>query len=218
MISPLLANLFMHYAFDMWMKREYPNCPFERYADDAVTHCRTEREAVGLLKNLNIRLNECKLELNLDKTQIVYCKDRDRRGKYPHTEFDFLGYTFKGRYIKDRVGKRWTNFIPAVSRKSGKSFRNKIKDLKIRRMTGSEIKDIAKLLNPIIRGWLNYFSAYCKTEVGYSMKCINNRLRIWAERKYKLLKNHTTKAWKWLQSETESNSALFVHWKMGWKP
>jgi retron-type reverse transcriptase len=130
-ISPLLANLFMHYAFDMWMKRENPQCPFERYVDDAVIHCRSEREAVELLKHLNIRLNECKLELNPDKTRIVYCKDRDRRRKYPHTEFDFLGYTFRGRYIKDRTGKLWTNFVPADSRKSEKSFRNKIKGLKI---------------------------------------------------------------------------------------
>lgn len=218
MISPLLANLFMHYAFDMWVKRENPNCLFERYADDAVIHCNTESEAVELLQNLNIRLNDCKLELNLDKTRIVYCKDRDRRGKYSYTEFDFLGYTFKGRYIKDRVGKRWTNFIPAVSRESGKSFRNKIKEMKIHRMTGSEIEAIAKILNPIIRGWLNYFSAYCKTDVAYSMKCLNNRLRIWAGRKYKLLRNHTTRTWKRLLCIAKNNSTLFVHWKMGWKP
>lgn len=217
-ISPLLSNLFMHYAFDMWMKRKYPDHPFERYSDDAVIHCKTEKEALELLKNLKIRLNECKLELNLDKTRIVYCKDSNRRRKHPHTEFDFLGYTFRGRYIKDRAGKLRISFIPAVSRKSGKSFRNKIKGLEIHRMTGREIEDIAKLLNPIIRGWLNYFTAYCKSEVGYSMKCVNNRLRIWAGRKYKVLNGHTTKTWRWLQSKAESNSTLFAHWKMGWKP
>jgi group II intron reverse transcriptase/maturase len=217
-ISPLLANLFMHYAFDMWMKRENPQCPFERYVDDVVIHCRSEREAVELLKHLNVRLNECKLELNLDKTRIVYCKDRDRRRKYPHIEFDFLGYTFRGRYIKDRTGKLWTNFVPAVSRKSEKSFRNKIKGLKIHRRTCSEIEDIAKLLNPIVQGWLNYFSAYCKSGVAYSMKCVNNILRIWMERKYKLLRKHTTRTWEQLQNIAKSNSTLFAHWKMGWKP
>ncbi len=124
-ISPLLANLLMHYAIDMWMQRENPECPFERYVDDLVIHCRTESEAVELLKNLKIRLQECKLEVNPDKTRIVYCKDRERKRNYRHTAFDFLGYTSQGRYIRDRTGKLWIKFVPAVSRKSGKSLRKR---------------------------------------------------------------------------------------------
>jgi group II intron reverse transcriptase/maturase len=217
-VSPLLANLFMHYAFDAWMKRNYPDCPFERYADDAVIHCKTEKEAQEILNCLDLRMRECRLELHPDKTRIIYCKDRDRKEKYRNIEFDFLGYTFKGRYIKDRSGKLWTTFIPAVSRKSGKSFRDKIRDLKIHRMTGRKIEDLAKLINPIARGWLNYFGAYCKSQVGYTMKCLNAKLRIWAERKYKKLRKHATKAWKWLQTIAEKNQNLFAHWKLGWLP
>jgi group II intron reverse transcriptase/maturase len=217
-ISPLLANLFMHYAFDMWMKREHPDCPFERYADDAVIHCRTELEAINVLQHLTERLNECKLELNLTKTRIVYCKDRDRTEKYPNIEFDFLGYTFRGRYIKNKTGKLRTNFIAAVSRKSEKSFRNKLRDLKIHRKTSTSMEDIAKQINPMVRGWLNYFSVFCKTKVGYTMKCLNARLCAWARRKYKHLRKHKNNAWKWLQTVAKSNPTLFAHWKMGWQP
>ena len=125
-ISPILANLFMHYAFDEWMKRTYPYCPFERYADDAIVHCRTEQEAKLTLQRLNNRFNECGLELHPDKTKIVYCKDKDRPKEYSVTEFDFLGYTFKGIWIKDRLGRIQQNYLPFVSRKSAKSFREKI--------------------------------------------------------------------------------------------
>jgi group II intron reverse transcriptase/maturase len=217
-ISPLLANLFMHYAFDMWMKRTHPDCPFERYADDAVIHCKTEMEAVNMLNHLAKRMNECKLELHPDKTRIVYCKDRDRQRRYPNIKFDFLGYTFRGRYIKDRTGKLWTTFIPAVSGKSEKSFRNKLKDLKIHRMTSTPIEDIAKQINPMVRGWLNYFSAFCKSKVAYTMKCLNARLSAWARRKYKHLRKHINGSWKWLQVTSKEMPNLFVHWKLGWKP
>jgi group II intron reverse transcriptase/maturase len=156
-ISPLLANLFMHYAFDVWIKENFPNCPFERYADDGVVHCKTEREAMDVLNRLNQRMKECKLELHPDKTRIIYCKDRDRKRNYPNISFDFLGYTFCGRRAKTKEGKTWTSFLPAVSRKSQKSFRDKIKALNIHRRTVGDIGNIAKVLNPIVRGGSTIF-------------------------------------------------------------
>jgi retron-type reverse transcriptase len=82
-ISPLLANLFLHYAFDMWMRRNFPDIPFERYADDAICHCRTEDQAMALRTALETRFADCGLTLHPDKTKIVYCRDESRRENYP---------------------------------------------------------------------------------------------------------------------------------------
>jgi group II intron reverse transcriptase/maturase len=159
-ISPVLANLFSHYAFDVWMQRNHPNYPFERYADDAIVHCRTLQEAEQIKRALETRMSEVKLELHPEKTKIAYCKDKDRKGDYPITEFDFLGYTFKAMYIRCRDGKIRNNFICYVSKKSAKDFRNKIKKLEIHKKTGSTIQMISEMLNPMIRGWINYFAKY----------------------------------------------------------
>jgi group II intron reverse transcriptase/maturase len=217
-ISPLLANLFMHYAFDVWIKSTFPNCPFERYADDGVVHCKTEREAMDVLNRLDLRMKECKLELHPDKTRIIYCKDGSRKNKHPNTSFDFLGYTFCGRGVKTKDGKLWTGFLPAASRKSQKSFRDKIKALNMHRKTSGNIESIAKELNPIVRGWLNYFTAFYKSKVSYSMLCLNRRLCKWVMRKYKAKGMNTTKAWKWLKAEAKRNLKLFAHWELGWSP
>jgi RNA-directed DNA polymerase len=178
-ISPILANLFMHYAFDVWLTRTYKDAPFERYTDDAIIHCKSENAALEILRALNIRLTECKLELHPQKTKIVYCKDKDRKLEFQNTEFDFLGYTFRRIFIKDRTGRLQYNFLPQVSRKSAKSFRDKIKEKNIHAMSGSKIELVAEILNPMIRGWLNYFSKYNKSAVKYTMDCINRRLVKW---------------------------------------
>ena len=103
-VSPILANLFMHYAFDMWMDRNYPGCPFERYADDAVVHCKSRRQAEGVLAGVAARMEEVGLRLHPDKTRIVYCKDGNRRGEHEHTSFTFLGYAFRPRKARNKRG------------------------------------------------------------------------------------------------------------------
>jgi group II intron reverse transcriptase/maturase len=217
-ISPLLANLFMHYAFDVWMKRTFPGCPFERYADDAVIHCRSEQGAQGLLKRLDQRMRECKLELHPEKTRIIYCKDSNRNRTHLNTSFDFLGYNFRGRMTRTKSGKFRVGFVPAVSRKSQKAFRDKVKALRIHRQVGVDIESIAKELNPIVGGWLNYFSAFYKSEVAYSMACLNKRLYKWVRRKFGGNRMSKTEAWKWLMAEARKNLGLFAHWKVGWLP
>lgn len=214
-ISPLLANIFMHYAFDIWMNRNFGYAPFERYADDAVIHCRTEQQAKEILKALDERMKSCKLELHTDKTKIVYCKDKDRRREYPNVEFDFLGYTFKGVYIKCRTGKMGVNFIASASKKSNKLFRAKIKALEIHKKTGCKIDMIAELINPIIRGWMNYFGKYNASAIKYSLDCVERRIVKWAMCKFKRFRGHRRRAEKWLVEVRRREPSLFAHWKFG---
>jgi len=217
-ISPLLANLFMHYAFDMWMTREYRHAPFERYADDAIIHCKTEGEAQEILEKLDQRLKECKLELHPQKTKIVYCKDSDRNKDYPNTEFDFLGYTFCRIFIKDRRGRLNFNFLAGASKKANKSFRDKIKELKLSTLTGRRIEDVAAMINPMVRGWLNYFSKYNKTSLRSTMRSLNLRLVRWAMCKYKRFKSHKVRAINWLEELAKREPNMFAHWALGWRP
>jgi len=154
-ISPILANLFLHYAFDMWMEREYPHNPFCRYADDGLVHCRTLEEAQSLRANLQARFSECKLELNPDKTRIVYCKCSARQGEFSVINFDFLGYTFGPKRARSpRV--YFVGYLSAVSRKATKAFRDKVRSSGIHRHVDKKLSDIADMWNPILRGWIQY--------------------------------------------------------------
>jgi group II intron reverse transcriptase/maturase len=159
-VSPLLANLFLHYAFDYWMQRKYPHVPFERYADDMVCHCRTESQARKLLADLNERLGDCGLELHSEKTKIVYCKDEDRKGDYPVKKFDFLGYTFRPRLSRNRRGKFFVNFSPAMSNKAAKAIRKKVRSWSWQLRPGDTLEDLARECNSIIRGWIYYYGRY----------------------------------------------------------
>ncbi len=217
-ISPVLANLFLHYAFDMWMVRENPQAPFERYADDAIIHCKTETEAKEILKQLKQRLEKCKLELHPMKTKIVYCQDKDRRREYPNTEFDFLGYTFRRVFIKDRLGRLQFNFLPSVSKKSAKAFRDSIKAIRLHSLAGSKIEMIAERINPMIRGWLNYFTKYNPSAVKYTIDCLNRRLVKWAMCKYKRFRDHRRRAEEWLKALAKREPTMFSHWDLGMIP
>lgn len=154
-ISPVLANLFLHYTFDKWMAINHPNNPFARYADDAVIHCKTEVEAMKLLESLKNRMNECKLELHPTKTRIVYCKDDDRKENHENISFDFLGYTFRPRRSKNRWGKHFINFTPAISNKSKKSIRQKVREWKLQLKAEKELTDLSNMFNSKIKGWIN---------------------------------------------------------------
>ena len=162
-ISPILANLFLHYAFDKWMQSKYPKNPWARYADDGIAHCRTKEEAESLLAQLKQRFKECKLELNLDKTRIVYCKDDDRPRDCENIKFDFLGYTFRPRLSKNRYGKFFVNFTPAVSNKACKAMRHTIRQWRIQLKPDVELSDISRMFNAVIRGWINYYGRFYKS-------------------------------------------------------
>ena len=211
-ISPVLANLFLHYAFDVWIQKNHPNCPFERYADDAIVYCKTLQEATQVKRTLETRMSEVKLELHPDKTRIVYCKDKDRKGEYPITEFEFLGYTYKAMYIRCKDGKMRNNFLCYVNKKSGKCFRDKIKKLEIHKKTGSTIQMISEVLNPMIRGWMNYFGKYNPSAMKYTLQVIERRIVKWAMSKYKYLRGRRKRAEKWLSQVKRREPSLFAHW------
>ena len=154
-ISPILSNLFLHYAFDLWMGRTHPDIPWCRYADDGLVHCRTEQEAQAVMADLQARLATCGLEMHPTKTKIVYCKDNNREGSYPNVSFDFLGYCFRPRRAENsRTKQVFCNFLPAVSQSALVSMRATVRDLDIRRRTQVSTADIARQLNPLLRGWI----------------------------------------------------------------
>jgi RNA-directed DNA polymerase len=217
-ISPLLANLFLHYAFDRWMARKFPGCPFERYADDGVVHCRSEAEARHVLASLSERMAEVGLELHPVKTKIVYCKDADRKGSHEHEQFDFLGYTFRPRLSKNKYGKHFVNFTPAVSGAARKRIGQEIRSWHIARRSDKSLTDLARMFNPIVQGWLNYYGRYYKSMLLLVLRRLNERLARWAMRKYKRLRGHLTRALKWLAGVARRAPGLFVHWRAGVRP
>ncbi|AGK99593.1 group II intron reverse transcriptase/maturase [Clostridium pasteurianum] len=217
-ISPVLANLFLHYTFDKWMEINFPSNPWARYADDAVAHCKTKYEADNLLIKLNQRFKQCALELHPEKTQIVYCKDDDRRGNYPITKFDFLGYTFRPRRSKNKYGKYFISFLPAASNKACKAMRQVIRNWRIHLKPDKEIIDIAIMFNPVIRGWINYYGCFYKSALYTVLRHMNKALVHWARRKYKKLQRHRTRAERWMGRIAKQLPKLFAHWQMGILP
>ena len=217
-VSPLLANLYLHYCMDEWLRIKYPQNPFERYADDCVAHCKTEEEAQELKDALGERLSECGLELHPGKTKIVYCKDDDRREIYPVTKFDFLGYTFRCRRSKNRWGKYFVNFLPAVSDRAKKEMRQELRSWRIHLRSDKSLSDISRMINPMLRGWINYYGKFYKSELYCVFQHLNRILVRWATRKYKRLKGHSRKAEYWLGKIARREPSLFYHWKWGLKP
>jgi len=213
-ISPVLANLFMHYAFDKWMERTHPDKPFARYADDGVIHCRTLEEARLLLESLKERMEECKLKLHPEKTRIVYCKDDKRKGEYPNTSFDFLGYTFRVRSCKARNGRIFYSFTPAVSEQAKKAMRQKIRRMRLQTKSYLSIEELSERINPVIRGWINYYGHFRKFEMYTVLSRLNKALVQWVRNKYKKRRGRT-KAGKWLETLARREPRLFVHWTMG---
>lgn len=214
-ISPLLANLFMHYAFDRWMKQYHPEIPIVRYADDGVAHCRTKEEAHQLKEALTSRFKEVGLELHPDKTKVIYCKDDDRRGGDEEvTSFDFLGYTFRPRRSKNRYGKFFINFTPGVSQKACKAMRAMTRSWKLRMRSDKTLKDLANMYNPVVLGWINYYGAYYKSALYPVLKHLNLTLMRWSCRAIKRLKRHRRQARYWLGRVAKQNPNLFAHWRL----
>jgi RNA-directed DNA polymerase len=217
-ISPLLANLFLHYAFDLWMTREYPGVPFERYADDAVAHCATEAQARKALGAIARRMAEVGLELHPDKTRIVYCKDADRTGSGEHERFDFLGYTFRPRLSKSKHGHFFVNFSPAVSDDAKKAIGREIRSWRINCRSDKALTDLARMFNPIVQGWINYYGRFYKSMLFRVLRRLNDYLVRWAMRKYKRLHGHCTRAVAWLAGVARRDPRLFAHWRAGVRP
>jgi RNA-directed DNA polymerase len=213
--SPLLAHLVLHYAFDRWMQRTYPHLSFERYADEAIGHCRTEAEAPEVRRAIAVRMQECLLELHPEKTKIVYCKDDDRRGTYPNEKFDFLGYTFRPRRSKNWKGKFFINFSPAVAAKAGKEIRAEIRSWQLHLRSDKSIEDLSRMFNPKIRGWLQYYGRYYRSALYPMMRQLNRSLARWAYRKYKKLRGHKRRAAHWIARISRRDPGLFAHWQMG---
>jgi RNA-directed DNA polymerase len=215
-ISPILANLFMHYTFDLWMARTFPELPWCRYADDGLVHCRVEHEAERVKALLQARLAECHLEMHPTKTKIVYCRDDKRRGKYPNIKFDFLGYCFRPRLVKrSRDGTLFCNFTPAVSPSALKSMRAKLRELRLRRRTELSLAEIAYRINPLLRGWINYYGRYAPSALAPLLRYVNQTLLAWARRKFKRFKAHKIRASQFLQKLSRQSAHLFVHWQIG---
>ena len=218
-ISPLLANVFMHYAFDAWMVREFPGVTFERYCDDAVVHCRSERQARQVRDAIAARLAQVGLELHPDKTRIVYCKDADRTGSAEHEKFTFLGYEFRPRLAKNRHGKHFVSFLPAVSTDAKKKMGAEIRSWGLGRRSDKSLGDLAAMFNNIVQGWINYYGRFYKSELLYFLRRLNNHLVRWATRKYdKRLRNKERRAMAWLAEIAKRFPRLFAHWRLGARP
>lgn len=218
-LSPSLANLFLHHAFDRWMQREYPRIRFERYADDAVVHCRSEREARVVLEGIRSRLDDCGLEVHPTKTKIVYCKDDDRRGKYERIKFDFLGYTFQPRRAKNRWGRHFVSFLPAISTQAAKAVRRTIRDWRMASTRNNQtLEDLAQLTNPAVRGWMNYYGRFYRSKCVQVLRYLNLALARWARRKFKRFRRRERASMYWLGRIARRDRKLFVLWQLGVLP
>lgn len=220
-IGPVLSNLFLHYVFDQWLENNYPMIPFERYADDSLCHCRTEKQAQFLKSVLRKRFEECGLKLNEEKTRIVYCKDSNRRGDSEHSSFDYLGYTFRPRGVRNsKTGQNFTAFTPAISKKSVLKIKTTIRSWNLNRQTYLSLQQIADNINPTITGWMNYYTKFSKSEFWKVMKYLNEKLSRWVKRKYKRFKGKAKlgKAYDWLVVCASYDKMLFSHWANGFIP
>jgi len=213
-ISPLLANLFLHYAFDHWMQSTYPSNPFERYADEAVVHCNTEAEAVKLKSEIAKRLEQCGLELHPEKTKIVYCKDANRTEDYKRHSFDFLGFCFRPRPLRNRHGQYFVNFSPAIAPKAKKAIFSEIRQRCLHKRSDLSVKELANILNPVVRGWIEYYGAFFQSELLFLAHHLDKLIYRWVIRKYKKQGSNFKKADNWVKRIKSAKPNYFVHWSL----
>jgi group II intron reverse transcriptase/maturase len=211
-VSPVLASLFLHYAFDLWMDREFGDCPFERFADDAVVHCSSLGRARQVLAALEQRMEQVGLELHPDKTKIVYCKDENRTGRHDGpVSFDFLGYTFRARSMNGRRG-RFTGYGPAVSKNAQAKLSQDIRSWRLKRKVGLSWDELRRWLSPVIRGWMNYYGQFYRSQLYPLLARINHHIRKWLRAKYRRLRSYKAlgKAW---ERVTTQYPRSFPHWQ-----
>lgn len=209
-ISPLLANLYLHYVFDRWMDKNHPDIKFERYADDIVIHCKSQEESEYLREKLTERFEECKLELHPEKTKVVYCKDGKRKGSFPTKKFKFLGYTYESRSAENKkTGETFNSFLPAVSNESAKKFRDNIKKSKILKQTQQDLEATAKELNPKVRGWYNYFKNFYRSALMRTNDWLDMSIANLIKRKYRISRR---RAFILLKKISETKPSFLAHW------
>jgi group II intron reverse transcriptase/maturase len=211
-ISPLLANIFLHFAFDLWLNREIPNVTFERYADDIIVHCKTRRQAEYVKRRIMDRLLACGLEAHPEKTKIIYCKDENRSQEVNYsTGFNFLGFEFRRRSARGK-GKVFDGYLPALSLKKRQAIQAKIKSWRLHRLTTKSLRDLANMFNPFIRGWYNYYGHFYISALNPIYWQLQKYLTRWAEAKYKRFRNRRKWAYEWLLTMMSRQPTLFAHW------
>jgi len=216
-ISPLLANLFLHYTFDKWLEITDKTVKFARYADDAILHCHSKSHAEHILNLVSNRMNECGLELHPEKTKIVYCRDYRRTEKHGEVKFDFLGYSFQPRTTKSKkTGKLFLGYDCAISISSRKRIADKLGELEVENLSFKSIVGIAQYLNPMIRGWVNYYGRFRGYELSKVFQLLRKRLVRWARKRYKRYKTSLNRAYRWLERVRLQYPYLFYHWKVGY--
>jgi len=213
-VSPILMNLFMHYAFDVWMQRTNPTCPFARYADDAVVHCRNREQAEQVMRSIALRLTECGLTMHPEKSRIVYCKSSGRNASYPYVQFTFLGFTFRPRKAINSQGRRFTGFMPGVSADALKRMRKEVRGWHIHRRTATTLAALAKQYNPVLRGWWNYFGEFYSSAMHSFAMYLDGKLMQWARRKYKTLERREQASVQWLIKMKNSFPQMFFYWSV----
>jgi RNA-directed DNA polymerase len=211
----LLANLFLHEAFDQWMREQFPTLVFERYADDIVVHCSTEKQAKYVLMCIRSRLAEYVLELHSEKTKVVYCKDVNRTEEYEHTSFVFLGYEFRPRKCRNGKGQFFVGFTPAVSPKAKKAMSRAIRAWNLTSFTTATLEKLSEQINPVVRGWMNYYGAYCRSELAPTLRQVELTVAKWAARKYKKLHRRLVASTRLLSAVRQREPGLFAHWAWG---
>ena len=214
-VSPLLANLFLHYTFDAWIRRAIPGVPFCRYADDGLLHCRSRYQAEYVMRCISERFRQCGLEIHPDKSSIVYCKDVNRTEDYSRISFDFLGYTFRPRRCVNPQGQVHANFLPAISRDSMKEINRRIHGLHIQLRSDKTLLDLSRILNPILRGWYAYYGRFYPSALGQIWNNFNEYLARWVRRKYKRFFRHKRRARRYLSRLARAHPDLFIHWRLG---
>jgi RNA-directed DNA polymerase len=213
-VSPILMNLFMHYTFDLWMQRKYPQCRFCRYADDAVVHCHSQEQAREVMQSIASRLAECGLTMHPEKSKIVYCKDSNRTQAYPHVYFTFLGFTFRPRKALSKARRIFTSFLPGASADAMKKMRQAVRGWKLNRQTHVALAALARLYNPVIQGWWNYYGTFYPTAMLLIYQHIDGALERWARRKYKSLSGRRYASVQWLRKMKNAAPQLFYHWRV----
>jgi RNA-directed DNA polymerase len=214
-VSPLLANLFLHYALDVWITRNMRSVRICRYADDGVIHCKSEEQAKLVMRKVKERLRECKLEMHPEKSRIVYCRDINRRDEYPVTQFTFLGYCFRPRKAVDKYGRVYVNFAPAVSREALKAMRQMVRGWHIQLKCDKSLEDLSSMFNPVLRGWMNYYGRFHGSALKPLWRQVNAYLARWLMRKYRHLARHCTRAYHELSHLAVKSPGSFVHWGSG---
>jgi group II intron reverse transcriptase/maturase len=216
-VSPILMNLFMHYAFDRWMQSTHPQCPFARYADDAVVHCRSQKQAEAVMQDIASRLKECGLMMHPEKSKIVYCKDSNRTEFWPNEQFTFLGFTFRPRRAQNRKLQYFTSFLPGASDDALKRMRETVRGWRMQLQTPATLAELAEQCNSTIRGWLNYYGSFYQSAMNKLFRYIDSRLEKWARRKYKTLWRNKRRSEQWLSKLKNESPHMFAHWHTSYR-